>query len=705
MFAIRSFIAQLGVTLVLAAAVAAQAPASPPATPRVLFVVTDGNHLYQVDFFDPAPTGPLNSAADADSRTALRDLVVRDVELGVRNRPDLIDLLVFDDLGGEADILRYRRDPTSGVWESSLVLRAQLIAPDGLSLGGGGALYFVDNPGASQVWVLPPAPGELPTGDGFGPNPVPIDLKSPCGLMVDTAVVRFQAPGLSFGDLLVLCQEPALVLRYPKGMPCSDPMACTPSERRPLLALPAGERPTSLVFTPGGDLLISTFDQDDKGKILRFFVDDGMLDVTPFVEGLPGGEARMVGGLQERDTTAGFGAFGPFLFYANRGDMSVARYAPAAGGGVLDPPGGAGEFNPVFFQDPAEGPVGVGIGTSRAAPTRPGDGTRLRPRQSLVATFDRVLQAGLTEARIFVFDDPRQPADDVPLHLCDPGLEYSGFDCEAVPEGPFVDLGLPNVIPSRVRPLTVVSGSKWTGFAKGELGPHPFVLFDLASTADFSDTVKLQGLEELVLGDDLYHCEDAAETGQIHEMPLFFHGADLDDPPVVEGFDFFAVPSGCGSNFGRTFAFSSFLVGRQAAAGELPPGPLNAALPAVQSLAGVLDPMVPGNVTGFIESQFLDQLVSLVEGARESVLAEKTQAAIETLEELLKAIQEKQDHIDDSQRNVSGELRVRATASIFLLCGGTNCSEAVDTHAEDVGEIFVDGFESGDPGAWSSSQP
>lgn len=412
----------------------------------------------------------------------------------------------------------------------------------------------------------------------------------------------------------------------------------------------------------------------------------------------------MVGGLQERDTTAGFGAFGPFLFYANRGDMSVARYAPDAGGGVLDPPGGAGEFNPVFFQDPAEGPVGVGIGTSRAAPTRPGDSTRLRPRESLVATFDRVLQAGLTEARIFVFDDPRLLTDNVPLHLCDPRLEYPGFDCVADPEGPFVDLGLPNVIPSRVRPLTVVSGSKWTGFAKGEIGPHPFVLFDLASTAGFSDTVKLQALEDLVLGDDLLHCEDA--TGeQIHEMPLFFHGADLDDPPVVEGFDFFPVPSGCGSNFGRTFAFSSFLVGRQAPAGPLPSGPLNAALPAVQSLAGVLDPMVPGNVTGFIESQFLDQLVTLVEGALESVLKEEAQAAIEVLEELLDAIEASPDRINDSERNVSGELRVRATASIFLLCGGTNCSEAVDTHAEDVGEIFVDGFESGDPSAWSSSQP
>lgn len=609
-----------------------------PETPFVIEGVT--NKIHRVDFDGGAFIGPLNT--DYQTREVLSGLAVRD-------GGDQIDVIVTDFSG---DVLLYEGDALIAQTAVGTALSSGHPGANAPSINGRGDIYFSAGVSQQEIWRLERDPGTQTYGTAQM-----IDVGLYVAAVEDTEVMRFRSGGLLPGDLLVLTGGPDKIYRYPKGKPCDDPFYCTAVERQLYLSLP--ELATGLAFDPGGGLLIATF----SGKIMRYLPADGTFAQIDFAAGLGVGPKRLAGGLQ----TDGQGVTGPVLLVTNEMTDKVFRFRPDQGVGTPDPALPLGGL---------DGPLGIDIGSGRAAPTLPGENIEILPHASLEGRFDKISREGLTNTRVFDFEDPRPLPTAAPLLLCDPDGALPG--CQAQPGDFFVDLGLINVIPPHIRPLP--NGA----------GPDRFLLIDIDTTAVFENTIRLRALEEEVLGLSIPHCD----TPIFVQQPRLFYGPDMDDPPVVEGIDHFDISTGCGSNIGRGWGFSSFLIGR-----SLRARPVIVVEKLTNLLAALTgqDPNAGGLAT-LLEEGLKDELVANITTALLKFNQGKDDKAIDAVRAFLRRTEIDDGGIDDS-RNVLGELRSRAKSTLFMLCNGEQCVSEVDAGDD----LFSGDFESGSILRWSAA--
>jgi hypothetical protein len=232
-----------------------------------------------------------------------------------------LDLLAADNQGGT--ILRYRGDfgpgmPTAGtaVFTAGGAGPAN---PDGLSLDAAGNLFVVNaKPGATsspQLWVLP-ANG---TG-GFG-TAVSLDANYGSSeslqetLVAGTTIIPpgGTLPVVSPGDLLVLTNNPSMVLKYAGSNGHGPLAATTPSV---LLTLPAGTVPGGLAFWPADNSLLIT---TARGTILQYHLTPNETPTT-FADNLGNGQFKIKTGIQ-----AGV----PYAYVANNNGGDILQFSGA----------------------------------------------------------------------------------------------------------------------------------------------------------------------------------------------------------------------------------------------------------------------------------------------------------------------------------------------------------------------------------------
>ncbi len=229
-----------------------------------------------------------------------------------------LDLLAADNQGGV--IVRYPGDFGPGMPTQGTVVfsagGAGPANPDGLSLDAAGNLFVVNaKPGATsspQLWVLP-ANG---TG-GFG-TAVLLDANYGSSenlqetLVAGTTIIPpgGTLPVVSPGDVLVLTNNPSMVLKY-AGSNGHGPLAATAPTV--LLTLPAGTVPGGLAFWPADNSLLVT---TARGTILKYRLTPNETPAT-FADNLGNGQFKIKTGIQ-----AGV----PYAFVANNNGGDILQF-------------------------------------------------------------------------------------------------------------------------------------------------------------------------------------------------------------------------------------------------------------------------------------------------------------------------------------------------------------------------------------------
>jgi hypothetical protein len=498
--------------------------------------------LKQVQF-DPPQSTTFNT--DVSLRIDLRSLTIRDDGVGG------IHLIVCDTRSG--DVLDYPGTGTGATIMSRGKGGPEF--PDGVSLDPTGNLTVVSSTNAdcdntSQVWVI-----LRDLGDGAGHCSLPGGYRTPLGLLDDdvtgvtqiggsdvevvaehleeTLRVGTSAGALSAGDLLVVCSKPAMLLRYraadvanylaalraqaDAGTPPAElvpdvfvhpPQSSVDANRK----FPDCAKPSGLAVGPDGNLLVPTAD----GSVLIFTPDgerrgDGAGGYVDFVQNLGDGKHKIVVGPQD-------GRFRAFLsdFEGNE----LLRFTIEADGtGTLDG----------IVSDGIVSPVGVATTTTTTVETKSGNNVVIQPSVVLQTTIPNVVTAGVTNARMVLFEDPREKELATPPEQ---PLHRSLFLNEISDDLPAVE------IPAYVR-----------AFPLGDPvnGPPTFILLLVDSTAKFTGPIVHDAEEALVLGYDP-DCLSASPWLR----PRIFWTPTPGELPILEGGRFIDITVRCGSDRGLT---------------------------------------------------------------------------------------------------------------------------------------------------------
>jgi hypothetical protein len=596
--------AALGMVL-LASGLTAQAP--PPSPIEVVYSISSSDdRILRLDFATGTST-VVNS--DASGRKRFEGLAVR-------NDGSTVHLLVCDSGDGDGAVLFYEN--ATGAGHS---IATEIPSPNRVSLDLAGNAYVVgssDDGSQAQVWMLPQG-GSRPGGYG---TPVLIDRDLRSQRLEDTKVVPFSGGHLQQGDLLVLSRRPAAIFRYPR---CAsrDP-ACTHFGPRqvfiPRSAFPRLSRPTGLAFAPNRDLLVSTL----AGPILRYNADGNR--VRPdFARDRGRGRLKIAVGVQDDKS---------YAFVANHDAHSIQRFLINDDGtGTAD---GA-------VSDKVRNPNGVGLASAQGAPTPAGgcltgppacEGVTVIPATQIELTFDHVLRAGITTARIIEFEDNREARRDT--------FEVDQSLKEFFPEGSPLRDELPDVIvPAHVQ-----------AFRKGDPaeGVPTFLMAIMDTTATFRRTVEFHYEEEGQLG---YQppCTDPLSTS--NETRTFKVADPRSEPLTVEGPVFRDISSGCGSNIGRDDDFSFYLVARSTRT------PAEIVDTQFDNAFAALDP----EVYPCIDPDLRGQLVAKLREAR----AAQRDEAIARLKEFIALVDANPKGFAACETNVVGELIARALAMVYNL--------------------------------------
>ncbi len=199
-------------------------------------------------------------------------------------------------------------------------------------------------------------------------------------------------------------------------------------------------------------------------------------------------------------------------------------------------------------------PSGVGLGSGQAAPTPVGGcdtgppacaGVVATPAPESELTFDNVMRAGITTARIIEFEDNR-------------GARHGSFEVDQslkdfFPEG----LPLRNELPD------VTISAHVQAFKKGDPadGVPTFIMAILDSTATFTRTVEIKYDEAEQLGYQPSCTDpDAGLQPRTFYVPETF--PPKFEPAIVEGQVFTDFSTRCGSNIGRGSSLSLWLTAR-----------------------------------------------------------------------------------------------------------------------------------------------
>jgi hypothetical protein len=623
-----------------------------------------GNRIVRVNF-DTLTTSEVNSASDAKRRKKLQGLAVRNDGGGV------VNLIVADGDGNGGVVVFYGNVEGPGFLGNGQVITNQIPLPDGVSLDAAGNIYAVNSgPGNGsqkkrtvfRILRNGTGPG------GYGDLEV-IDDTVASSALQDTKFVRAStAGGLQAGDLLVLSASPARLFRYPNAATCAPVSACVASRVEFLgTSAFAGASPQGMAFAPDGNLLVAT----SSGDILRFTPTGARLG--NFFAGLGNGPFKIAVGFQDKTNGA---------FVAQRNGTKVLSFNIAADGtGVLGPTVTRG----------LNAPVGVGLGTGNAAPTRAGSDVTVQ-LHTFTSTFDTITTSGLTDAACGEYADPRQ-GECTGESACGPA-EHPGT-CDAgfcrreltVAELTGGRINLNVLIPDHVR-----------AFGKGTpTGTPTFFLCETATTARFAGTINHIEEEGEWLkwphsgpvgpGNGEPPCRDSDPGGEdrTQQVRAFWAPIPGTEPGITEGNRFIDISNGCtGSNRSTPPNYSLFLpaVRDTRTVPDIVGDKLDELLATIadfrsrgfitpNSSSGAGDPRITSSDCETNTGELENSMEVDVQAAK-SNMGEDPGFANCQLRDFIKIVDTNPGNFHDTAsgetRSTVGELKSRAISAIFFLC-------------------------------------
>jgi hypothetical protein len=592
------------VLLLCLAGLAAAASAQDPR--QSVYFTGPGNEISRVVDFTTGTAVP----AVIDVGTNLKGLVVRDDgAAGIR--------LIVANSTQSGGLNVYRGDGTR------LGQIAVLSSAAGVALDTSGNLFAVnDDPGgADQLVMIPRKPACDGTAPPAGCHPggyddaITLDGQvDGADLLADVRFVQSAGQGATYqaGDVLVLVERPALLLRYARediDTKRTNPLAPDPTPATVLASASfAGTDPMGLAFAPNGELLVTT----QQGRILRF--GPGGAALPDFVASLGGSGVSLAVGLQ--DGTAE-------VFATVHEGGRVRRY----------------KFNPDGTGAPdgsvtANAPYGVGNASLSDAVFTPVSDSpvTILPNTVQELTFEKVTKAGVTSGRVFVFEDPA-PGQDRFLSDVSGLLAQTGLQDRKIP-------------------------SHITALPLGPSQTPTFVLVVVSSGAQSIGATQEHHIEEETLGFTNL-CTDPYDR-----QPRTFYATDPDDPAIIEGDSFTDISSGCGSNIGRGGQTSAILT---AADNRFPTDIASEKLTALQDL---VSSKATGGLSRYVSAGARSKLNGFLRSAVKA-LRSNPPSAVDPLESFISFVKCNPGSFDDSARNVSGELVARARSAQFMACGAT----------------------------------
>jgi hypothetical protein len=633
---------------------------------EVVYVTNSaGNRIVRVNF-DTLTTSNVNSATDAKRRKKLQGLTVRNDGGGV------VNLIVADGDGNGGVVVFYGNVESPGFLGNGQVVTNQIPLPDGVSLDATGNVYAVNSgPGNGsqktrtvfRILRSGAGPG------GYGAVEV-IDDTVASSALEDTKFVRSStAGGLQAGDLLVLSARPAKVLRYPNAATCAPVSACV-ADRVEFIGTSAfsGAIPQGMAFAPDGNLLVATAG----GDILRF--DPTGARLGNFFAGLGNGPFKITVGFQGETNRA---------FVAQRNGTKVLSFNIAADGtGVLG----------ATVTQGLNAPVGVGLGTGNAAPTRAGSDVTVQ-LHTFTSTFDSITTSGLTDAACCEYADPRQGECTGSGSACGPaehpGTCDAGFCRRELPVAELTRgrINLDVLVPDYVR-----------AFGKGTpTGTPTFFLCQTATTARFGGTInhieeegewlKWPHKGKVGPGNGEPPCRDSDPGGEdrTQQVRAFWAPTPVTEAAITEGNRFIDISNGCtGSNRSTPPNYSLFLpaVRDTRTVQDILRGKLDELLATIadfrsrgfitpNSSSGAGDPRITSSDCPTDPAEPEHNMEVDVQAAKSNVADDPGFANCQ-LRNFIKIVDTNPGNFHDTAsgevRNTVGELKSRALSAIFFLC-------------------------------------
>lgn len=342
--------------------------------------------------------------------------------------------------------------------------------------------------------------------------------------LADVKFARSTAGAFQAGEIAVLSGRPAKLLKL------SHVGAIPTTVLSQIKFNGKSQTPTGLAFTSEGDVLITT----KEGLLLLYPGGNG----TPqlFAQ-LGGAGGKVVVGIQGQSLEER-------IFVSVRNGAVRCYSADRSSCGKVTG---------------LNGPEGIGIATGAFQVTQTGGNVSQTLALGLRTEWEEILQDGVSVALCRQFADPRElgpdflDADfnDVDLYLCEPGDD----GCAATATDPFVNLGLPNVIPSTVRAFRPGAGP--TG---PFTGPPTFQVCVMTTNAEFRGIIQDHVGTPVTINDDIntwigYDFHEACPA------PGVYYSPGPNDAPIVEGLHFTDVTLACNHPLGGSWSRSTLLTG------------------------------------------------------------------------------------------------------------------------------------------------
>ncbi len=619
-------------SLLLAASVPTLAQA--PATEFFYVANASNGQIFKVDFENNTTT-QINT--DASQLGNLGSLLVRN-DGGGR-----VSIVVCD--AGAGRVRLYENVTGGGFNGKSKVITSAIPMPDGISQDESGNLFLITSgPGSGgskkrQLWTIPRDVAD--SQDGYG-DAVLIDGNIAADLLEDTRVVRTTFGSLAPRDVIVLWRKPARITRY---RPDGAGGYMTPTTFAS--SFPPGTEPAGMAFG-GGYLLVSTIG----GNVLRVRP-DGTTDPTNFVSGLGNGPFKIAVGFQDDEDVA--------CLVQRNGHSAFLIKINADGTGTVDD----------SESQNLESPQGVGIGN--------GNGVFIPAVPSVTAAFQAqdTTFTGTTEGggadlacRLLPLPDPRESE-------CNPGGTCSGICQDGFCERDLLlnelDPGLPYggsvTIPGHVRALRIgdpVTGTPHFYLCEGQTSAS----FRFASTLVHED--EFLNWEDQDPGPGVRREPDCQDPVTSNRAMFYWTPIPVSEPQIFEGTPtssrFINLSTGCvqnSSNRGDIDDYSILLP----AAREMDPfcKVADDGLAGLLGALGMLAEFIPGTPTSGVEKQLLDKQAAAVEAFRRYKRGNRRSqgVAMQRLDEFITIVGGAA--IDNTARNVSGELIVRARSARYVI--------------------------------------
>lgn len=336
--------------------------------------------------------------------------------------------------------------------------------------------------------------------------------------LVDVKFARVTRGPFSQGDIAVLSQRPAKLLKLTSiGAAPTTVLSQIRFNGKNLI-------PTGLAFNSAGDALISTF----QGLLLRYPGGNGAPELFAHLGGIG---SKLAVGVQGQSLSE--------RIFASVKPFKVQCYESSGAS--------CGKVSGVILPD------GIGIATSAFQATATGNNVSQILNMGLRTEWEEVLQNGASVALCRQFADIRPIGSTEALYLCDPAKSYEGFTC-AAGSSPFVDLGLPNVIPSHLKAFRTGTDPHTAD------GPETFQVCVMNTSAGFRGIIR----DHVGIPLDLTEHVTTWIGYDFHELcplPGVYYSPGVGDSLGVEEFDFTDVTLACNHPLGGSWSRSSIITG------------------------------------------------------------------------------------------------------------------------------------------------